>query len=335
MDRSKTQPAQAQPGLSRRNLLGIAGTVAVAAVVGLPATTLARATALPRPKPVGGTRVLRVAHLTDSHIQPELRATDGMNACLQHVMAQSDKVGLVVTGGDLIMDSFGQPRERTQTQWNLYTRSLKDHCGVPVEHCLGNHDIWGWDKKKSQTAGTESQWGKKWACDVLGLATPYRAFERAGWRFVVLDSVQPFEAGYLGGIEEAQFEWFKAELEAHRATPTIVVSHVPIVSAVACLGDGKFKDGVFSLSGGNVFTNQLMVHSLLRKHPQVKACISGHIHQLEDMRVEGVRYICDGAVSGAWWKGEKTRCVEGYGLLDLFDDGRVDWKYETYGWKAE
>ncbi len=318
---------------SRRGLLGLAGLTAAAAVVGGPA--LGVSASVPGGPQRRGSRALRFAHLTDSHIQPELRATDGMNACLQHVMAQKDKVGLVVTGGDLIMDSFGQPRERTQTQWDLYTRSLADHCGVPVEHCLGNHDIWGWDKKKSKTEGTEAGWGKKWACDVLGLAAPYRAFERAGWRFVVLDSVQPFEAGYLGGIEEAQFEWFKAELEGHPQTPTIVVSHIPIVSVVTCLTDGEFKDGVFSLSGGNVFTNQLMVHSLLRKHPQVKACISGHIHQLEDMRVEGVRYICDGAVSGAWWKGERNRCVEGYGLFDLHDDGRVDWKYETYGWKAE
>jgi 3',5'-cyclic-AMP phosphodiesterase len=241
----------------------------------------------------------------------------------------------VVTGGDLIMDSFGQPRERTKTQWDLYTNALKDHCGVPVEHCLGNHDIWGWDKKKSKTTGEEAEWGKKWACDLLGLPAPYRAFTKAGWRFVVLDSVQPHGDGYLGGLDEAQTSWLEAELAANAAMPTLIVSHVPIVSAVACLGDGEFKEGMFTLTGGNVFMDQKKMHTLLRKNPQVKACISGHIHQVEDLMVEGVRYICDGAVSGSWWQGEKDRCKEGYGLFDLYDDGRVDWRYETYGWKAE
>jgi Icc protein len=48
-----------------------------------------------------------------------------------------------------------------------------------------------------------------------------------------------------------------------------------------------------------------------------------------------VTYICDGAVSGAWWKGRNHECDEGYGLINLYDDGTFDHAYQTYGWLAK
>ncbi len=82
-------------------------------------------------------------------------------------------------------------------------------------------------------------------------------------------------------------------------------------------------------------TNGRDLHLLFRKHGGVKLCISGHIHRLEKIELDGVTYVCGGAVSGAWWKGPADRCDEGYSLFDLHEDGRVDWKYRTYGWRAE
>jgi hypothetical protein len=60
--------------------------------------------------------------------------------------------------------------------------------------------------------------------------------------------------------------------------------------------------------------------------------------ELDDLdlpELDGVTYVCDGAVSGAWWKGPKERCAEGYGLFDLFDDGSFKHQYVPYGWKIE
>jgi hypothetical protein len=47
-----------------------------------------------------------------------------------------------------------------------------------------------------------------------------------------------------------------------------------------------------------------------------------------------VTFICGGAVSGAWWKGRGTRCDEGYGLVNLYDDGTFEYEYQRYGWVA-
>lgn len=58
------------------------------------------------------------------------------------------------------------------------------------------------------------------------------------------------------------------------------------------------------------------------------------MHRLDRVDYAGVSYLCNGAVSGNWWKGAHYECNEGYTLIDLFDDGGWEQTYVTYGWKA-
>jgi hypothetical protein len=37
-----------------------------------------------------------------------------------------------------------------------------------------------------------------------------------------------------------------------------------------------------------------------------------------------VRYLCNGAVSGGWWKGKYQEFGPAYALVDFFDDGTVE-----------
>lgn len=74
---------------------------------------------------------------------------------------------------------------------------------------------------------------------------------------------------------------------------------------------------------------------VFREHGCVRACLSGHMHRIERIDYDGVSFICDGAVSGYWWKGPEKHCDEGYGLIDLHADGSFDWGYHTYGWVAQ
>src|SRR3954452_23553695 len=77
-------------------------------------------------------RVLRVAHLTDVHVQPELRAPDGMATCLRHVQASADKPDLILSGGDHVMDCIRQPRDRTRVQWDLWKRISSTENSIPI-----------------------------------------------------------------------------------------------------------------------------------------------------------------------------------------------------------
>lgn len=324
--------------MNRRNLLK-AG--AVAGALGLtlgPGALIGRARAgvqpgaLAQPKPK---RSLRLVHMTDMHIQPELRAFEGVAQCLRHMHALADKPELILTGGDLIMDSNAQDASRTGALWELWVKTLKNHNALPVEHCLGNHDIWGWHKKKSGTTGEEAKWGKRWALDVLGLEKSYRTFDKAGWRFIVIDTVFPSGDGYIGKLDDEQFAWLERTLnETPPTMPVLVLGHIPILTVTAITKGKEPVVAKHEVGPAKMMTDMPRLVQLFEKHRNVKACLSGHIHDIDQIDYQGVRYLCDGAVSGNWWKGRHDTCDEGYAILDLFDDGRVERTYQTYEWKA-
>lgn len=283
-------------------------------------------------------RSIRLAHLTDSHVQPERRAAEGMAACLRHVQSLSDPVELVLTGGDLIMDAFEAERARTKLQWDVYLKTLAEGCRLPVEHCLGNHDIWGWHKTRSGATGSEPDYGKRWAMDLLGLKSPYRSFDRAGWHFIVLDSVAMNGDGYIGKVDAEQLEWLAADLAKTPATtPILVISHIPILTACVLTGHNSApgEEGGWKIPSSWMITNGGDIRSLFAKHSNVRVCLSGHIHLIDRVDYNGVSYFCDGAVSGAWWRGKNHECAEGYAVLDLYDDGTFENRYVEYGWVAE
>ncbi|MFZ4574951.1 MAG: metallophosphoesterase family protein [Phycisphaerales bacterium] len=281
-------------------------------------------------------RVLRVAHITDVHVQPELRAGEGFSQCLTQIggLSGEEKPDVVFNTGDAIMDSMDQDEARTKLQWELWQKCLKDGPGLPIEHCIGNHDIWGVNKAKSKTKGDEAKYGKKWACEVFGLERPYRRFDRAGWSFLVLDSVMPKEGSYEGRLDPEQMDWFKGELKAIPATtPIMVLSHIPILTVTPFGDESKNSDKSWSIPISRMMADWVEFRNLFRKHKNVKCCISGHLHQLDLIEFEGVTYMCNGAVSGAWWKGKRNETDCGFALLDLYADGRVERRYVETGWK--
>jgi hypothetical protein len=77
-------------------------------------------------------RVVRLAHLTDIHVQPERAGDQGMGACLDHVMAQSDRPEVILTGGDLLMDTFEQEEPRSRLLWDIFLKRCRDHTSLPI-----------------------------------------------------------------------------------------------------------------------------------------------------------------------------------------------------------
>ncbi len=322
-----------ETGITRReSLVGLGSAVAGSFALGLtPRLLLAEVTSSTR------RRALRVGHLTDIHIQPEKRAGEGMAACLRHVQQLADKPDLILTGGDHVMDCFEADNARTALQWDLWSRVLKSDCSLPVRSCIGNHDVWGWSKEKSQTTGLEPNWGKRRATDLLQLDERYFTFAQGGWQFIVLDSVHKPPAGqvgYMGQLDEAQFDWLAQTLrDVPESSPVLVLSHIPILSASAILWASQ-KDQDFRVSRALMHTDCVRLKNLFAKHPNVKLCLSGHLHLVDRVDYNGVTYLCNGAVCGSWWNGRHKDCEEGYAILDLYDDGSFDHQYVKYGWTA-
>lgn len=323
--------------LNRRELLKTSlGAAAVAAGLSATSATMAGEPSGKRTSNHHRKRALRIAHLTDVHVQPELAAGQGMAACLRHVQSLPDKPDIIFNGGDAIMDSLRQDKARTKLQWDLWKKVLKDECSLPIVHCIGNHDVWGWTKSKSGCTGAEDMYGKKWAIDEFGIPHRYRSFDRAGWHFIVLDSIYPDGEGYRGRLDETQFEWLAHDLKSTpRTTPVLVLSHIPILSAAAYFDGACEKSGDWEVPGAWVHIDARRIKDLFTKHPNVKVCISGHLHLVDRVDYNGVTYLCNGAVSGNWWKGRHQEFEEGYALVDLYADGTFDRSYVDYGWEAK
>jgi len=276
-------------------------------------------------------RVLRVAHLTDIHVQPEKDAAKGMSRCLQVVHQLKPRPDLIFNGGDSVMDVFSQGRERARTLKQLWQSILRDHCEIPVIHCIGNHDVWGWDRARSGCTGNEPDYGKRWAMELFELEQRYYAFDRAGWRFMVLDSTFPHGNGYKARLDEEQFEWLQTELTRTPASmPVCILSHIPILSASAYLDGNNEKTGDWVVPGAWMHIDARRIIELFWKHRNVKLCLSGHIHLYDRVDYNGVTYLCNGAVCGAWWNGDYQQTPPGFGLIDLYSDGTFESQYLTY-----
>lgn len=318
---------------SRREALG-ALTLAGAALALNPRTALGQPATAPAPAP--RRRVLRLAHLTDTHIQPERKGDQGLAACLRHVMAQDPKPDLILAGGDQVMDAFEHDSTRSGQLFDLWNRIRADGTDLPILHAIGNHDIWGWNKRKSKATGDEPRWGKAWAVESFALPARYYSTDRAGWHFIVLDSVHtdPADAsGYIGQLDDEQHAWLIQDLaRTPRETPVLVLSHIPIVTSTVLFDHQDDVAIKREIPAGLMHTDAKRLVKLFRKHGNVRLALSGHIHLVDRVDLHGTSYLCNGAVSGAWWKGLNDDCAEGYALVDLFDDGSFESRYLAYGW---
>lgn len=277
-------------------------------------------------------RVLRLAHITDVHVQPNGSAPAGFAACLAHIHSQPDAPDLILNTGDCVMDSAAADSTRTKAQWDVWDRVLEENLRLPIRNAIGNHDVWGLDKTASGATGAEPLYGKKWAMDRLGLAHRYYRFDQGGWRFLVLDSTYPVGDGYTAKLDETQFEWLKGELEATpKEMPVAIASHIPILAACVFMDGENEKTGNWVVPGAWMHVDARRLKDLFFKHKNVRIALSGHEHLLDRVEYNGVSYMCHGAVSGSWWGGAYHETPPGYALVDLYSDGAAERQYVEYG----
>jgi 3',5'-cyclic-AMP phosphodiesterase len=293
------------------------------------------AVAQPRAGSGKGERI-RFAHLTDMHVQPELRAGEGFAAALQSLNKLDPRPDFIITGGDHVMDVFETDAARADVQWNLYTRVLRENTKLPTYACMGNHDVFGWGAAPDKVPADSRGYGKASAVERLNMKGPYYSFDEGPWHFVCLDNIARRDRGYLGDLEEAQSRWLATDLERAGGRPVCVVSHIPLLGACVFFdgGDDRVREDFWHVPDSYMHRNVKPLLDLLRRH-NVRLLLSGHMHLVDRVDYLGMTFICDGAVCGGWWKGPNQEFSEGYGVVDLWSDGTFEHKYVTYGWKAE
>ncbi|MCC7393096.1 metallophosphoesterase [Candidatus Sumerlaeota bacterium] len=318
--------------ISRRQALQLTAVGAAGVAIGGCATgNSSRGLLLPTEKKP----VLTIAHLTDVHVKPEGKAAMGMRQALRAVHSLPQRPDVIFNGGDAIMDALATSKERAEEQWALWKQILREENTIPVQHCIGNHDIWGWQRTKAGTTGNEPLYGVKMALEQLQLEKPYRSWDRAGWHFIVLNSMQERgDGGYKAVLDDEQFEWLTGELNATpKETPICILSHIPILSVTPFFFVKNIvKDYRFDLIGALAHLDVHRFRDLFANHPNVKLCLSGHDHLTDRVDYNGVTYMCTGAVCGNWWSGKFMDCEPGFAIVRLYADGTFDNTYHTYEW---
>lgn len=169
---------------------------------------------------------------------------------------------------------------------------------APWHAFLGNHDHYG------RLFGEEVD-----GYALLGQPAAPRTLDVAGWRLVMVDTVEPGE--HHGVFPDERLRWLADALEEtrERATPTLVLTHHQPVPP-------RFADR-FPNTIGIVPEHSLRMFDLLGRHSQVKAVLIGHTHQ---NRVR--RYAESGTLPFV-----EVNCVKdypgGFAHYRLFDDGTL------------
>ncbi|MBN2288927.1 MAG: metallophosphoesterase [Candidatus Glassbacteria bacterium] len=272
----------------------------------------------------------RFVHLTDIHLYAESRGMEGLLKAVGAVNSLDPVPDFVITGGDLVGDALAAGYEDAVKQFDLY-QSCISRLGMPVYHTIGNHDIFGW-YPWSGVSPDHPEFGKQMFRKRLGGGRSWRSFDHKGWHFILFDSMEPDEwkTGYCGRVSREQLVWLKQDLDSlDKTTPIAAVTHIPFVSGIEQFRSG----GDAAWSEGGAVMNSDEVLRVFQGY-NLKLVLQGHIHREEELRVEKIRFIMSGAVSGAWWRGPNVNTQEGFGVVDVSGDN-FSFSYLDYGWETE
>ncbi|MCE3281864.1 MAG: putative phosphohydrolase [Chitinophagaceae bacterium] len=259
------------------------------------------------------TRSIRIAHITDCHSQPKLKTEKALKTIFRQLNGMQDKPDLILNTGDSVLEANYTAAGFVEECWDVWNDSTTC-CSIPMYNCLGNHDVWMVNDIEEKFRHRE---GKLWAMQMLGLSKPYYSFEQNGWKFIALDSIG--QVSYE--LDDAQFAWLEQEL-ASTDKPVCVYSHVPIISAAAMMyaverkGSGKMR-----FPKKEQHSDVKKLKDLFFKYKNVKLCLSGHVHYIDEVEYLGVKYMCNGSVAGNWWQGKLDEFPPAYALIDLYSDG--------------
>jgi len=257
-------------------------------------------------------RALRIAHITDCHTQPKLKTERALKSVFRQLNTMQDRPDIILNTGDSVLDANYAAAGFLENCWDVWNDSI-GCCAIPVYHCIGNHDIWTIHDIEEPRQVKE---GKRSCMQKLGMQQPYYSFEKNGWKFIALDSIG--DNGYE--LDNTQYRWLEQQLAATEK-PVCIYSHVPIISAASMMYALERRSG--KVVAKEMHSDARQLKDLFFKHKQVKLCLSGHVHYVDEVDYLGVKYMCNGSVAGNWWKGSLDEFPPAYAIIDLYTDGSV------------
>jgi Icc protein len=239
---------------------------------------------------------LRLLQLTDSHLYADpSRCLLGINTLetFDQVLAQAlherGVPDLMLATGDLVHDA-------SETGYKRLLGRLK-LTGIPT-YCLpGNHDL---PHKMKQFLNQDN-------------VHTQPSVQRDGWSLVFLDSTIP--GNESGNLDETQMGLLQHLLEANTDKHTLICMHhhpLPVGS--------RWMDTM-------ALKNPDQLFDLLRRHPQVKGILCGHIHQEFEGEHNGIKLLGTPSTCIQFVAGQDDFGIDayppGYRWLELTPEGEI------------
>jgi len=182
----------------------------------------------------------------------------------------------VIEGGDLV-----DGRDKLKEDGFLEAKNIYDKIKVRKFHVLGNHETNNFTKER-------------WM-EITENKRTYYYFDFKDYRFIVLDGNNTYEDvddsqkivdmepemephSYKGLMDDEQMRWLENVLDESEDFKKIVFIHEPPLDETI----GEIR--------GDLFINPKPLRSLFSKY-EVKAVFSGHIEELCDIDIDGVKYF--------------------------------------------
>jgi hypothetical protein len=227
-------------------------------------------------------RSFRFIHASDPHIDTSVVGRTRRFIAL----ADSVNPALTLLAGDLIRDAASQQEPRARGYFELFVKEMKlraPHYTVP-----GNHDLFGIIPSRSRVPATHPLYNRGMYHHYLG--PDYYSFNYGGVHFIGLNTIQPDDSAYYGGVDSLQLAWLTRDVAAvPTATPIVMFSHIPLTSAVeATTGyiDMALVSSVAHLPTGPTFrhtgANTMAVLDVFRGRPW-PLILGGHTHVAEKL----------------------------------------------------
>lgn len=284
------------------------------------------ATAKEKKKPL-----FKIGFLSDVHVKATTTAEEGMSKAFRKANSIKPKLDFIINGGDAIMDAMKATKEKVQQQWDVWNKVLTAENKLPIYHCIGNHDAWGWQMTEPEIKN-DVLYDKKWAIQQHKMPNRYYSFDFKNWKFIILDSAQENNGGYIAKLDDEQFAWLENELKnTDTKTPICIASHIPIVSfCSAMFSDKNEANGDWKISRALLHTDNRKMIQLFKKYANIKCCLSGHIHMQDEVEYLGIKYFCNGAVSGNWWSGAFKDFAPAFAVFTFYESGEVSREIVDY-----
>ena len=203
-----------------------------------------------------------VAQITDMHVKrrgfvlPHMPHVIGpLRRALAAIVSLREQPACVIATGDLTEHGQREEYERL--------RDILAEVDVPVYLLPGNHDR----RAEMRAVFTDAEY-----LHGQGKAVLF-TIESERLRLVALDTSEaPRQGGYL---DDRRLRWLDERLGERRDTPTILAMHHP-----------PFKTGLFYFDD-QPFAGVDLLGEIVRRHPQVRRIICGHVHQVIERNWNG------------------------------------------------